>query len=110
MWCSGNITESAALDKHRSERCMPARVLRGLAGPGRVERGGQGAVGAGWWGGLGRQFLWENSCYHTVIPYQGLVPGHASSWTRHTQRVNEAHVCVSLVRSCALSVCMCGCV
>lgn len=41
-------------------------ACQGLAGPGRVERGDQR--------GLGRQFLWESSCYHTVIPYQGLVP------------------------------------
>lgn len=34
--CSGSI--SAAADKHRSVRRAPARVLRGLAGPGRVER------------------------------------------------------------------------
>lgn len=28
------------MDKHRFMCCMPARVLQGLAGPGRVERGG----------------------------------------------------------------------
>lgn len=32
VWCSGNITESSALDKHRSVCYMAARVLQGLAG------------------------------------------------------------------------------
>lgn len=71
MWCSGNVTESAALDEHRSERRMAARVLRVLRGLAGLNAG---ASGAGW-GGLGRHFLWDNSCYHTVIPHQGLVPG-----------------------------------
>lgn len=43
MRCSGSI--SAAADKHRSVRCLPARVLQGLAGPGRVERRDQRGLG-----------------------------------------------------------------
>lgn len=42
VWRSGNIAELAAVDKHRSVRCLPARVLQGLAGPGRVEGGPEG--------------------------------------------------------------------
>lgn len=118
MWCSGNVTESAALDKHRSERRMAARVLRVLRGLAGLNAG---ASGAGW-GGLGRHFLWENSCYHTVIPHQGLVPGSrfqldqthsacqrgtcVSVWCVHVFKCVCVRLCVSAVAtySCQTSV------
>lgn len=84
-------------DKHRSVYFMPARVLQGLAGPGRVERGDQR--------GLGRQFLWENSCYHTVILHQGL----ASRSCVHLQEVVTACQKTMCVPVWCLFVCLCPC-
>lgn len=106
VWCSGNVTESAALDEHRSERRMAARVLRVLRGLAGLNAG---ASGAGW-GGLGRHFLWENSCYHTVIPHQGLVPGSRFQLDQtHSACQRGTCVCQFGVFMC-LSVCVWGCV
>lgn len=86
VWCSGNITENVVLDKHRSVCCTTARVLQGLTGPGRVEWGKQR--------GLGGQFLWENSCYHTVISYQGSVQGLCFQLDEIVTTRRRAFVCV----------------
>lgn len=47
--------------------------------------------------GTGGQFLRENSCYHTVIPYQGLVLGSCF-------QLDE------VVTACQRGMCVCVCV
>lgn len=71
---------------------MPARVLPGLAG-----------LNGGDQSGHGGQFLWENSCYHTVIPYQGPVLGS------HFQLDEVVTACQrgTCVSVCCAFVCMC---
>lgn len=76
------------MDKHRFMCCMPARVLQGLAGPGRVERGGDQR-------GLGRQFLWESSCYH-CHPLSGTGAEVMLPVGRGSDSMSKRHVCVFL--------------
>lgn len=89
-----SIAERSATDKHRSVCSMPARVLQGLAGPGRVERGGP----EGPWQtvSLGEQLL--PHCH----PLSGTGAEVTLTVGRRGDSISKSHVGVCLVSFCVL--------
>ena len=93
-----SIAERSAADKHRSVGYMPARVLQGLAGPGRVERGGP----EGPWQPvpLGEQLL--PHCH----PLSGAGAEVTLTVGRRGDSISKSCVCVCVSVGC-LFVCQC---